>query len=715
MPIQDIYTSNDQAATQDISPDVDLSMPFPLDNPPLCSGAIPIEQSFPGMAASHGVRPTRDLQLKPAALSRQQMDFFNPAETKIETLLAKRCLLRKFKVSSAMPAGTELYKITLNSRMGLAEGGNIPINVAVLNQFMFWKGSVEFEFVSVQTQYHSLRLQSMCAYGAAGVSFGSRNVSYTNTMKFASDEDGAKYVFNDLLVYNQQTEFIRTYEGEDVVDPIQNYSLGTYAVYVANGLIAPPTVAPDVEILVFVRFRNMKVAVPRANSPFSWDDYLNYEPTPTWLLRGAPPSPRVVRQILSIGTTQIVSSKAGITFEGNSPPTGNYTIKNVQESGMEIFLRDSLLEHELTLALNSCDISINANGTVTWRFSPNISSINWTPEDIASSIRFNADFLVLIVQETFLSEMSFDAQGPEINSGTVTAESIEDATTIPVTKTESETRRNQPCKLEIGEKFEFCVSDVHEIIRRYIRMMPTDNIDLDQFVARSFTTGTTSSTIINIPVQPQTHWRSLFAAWAGGTKYRVFSTQEGWFPQVFYNPYYNKDVNEPGIPIIDAINEVVFRYGNVSIRSDSAITGPLAREVSYPISDKSYIDVSAPFQTHLNFCYNAKTQDIAPISCGTLSLSYDAEVSSYPLIFTAAADDLRLGIFRPPKTTRFDMTVFVNGIGGFRNPNVMARSAKNNDKPQISGIRSFVESGKLSQKIIPKRFSKVDFQNEQTE
>jgi hypothetical protein len=63
MPIQDIYTSNDQAATQDISPDVDLSMPFPLDNPPLCSGAIPIEQSFPGMAASHGVRPTRDLQL----------------------------------------------------------------------------------------------------------------------------------------------------------------------------------------------------------------------------------------------------------------------------------------------------------------------------------------------------------------------------------------------------------------------------------------------------------------------------------------------------------------------------------------------------------------------------------------------------------------------------------------------------------------------------
>ena len=77
-------------------------------------------------------------------------------------------------------AGAELYKITMNTRMGLAEGENIPVNLAVLNQFMFWRADVEFEFVSVQTQYHSLRLQSMTAYGAAGVSYGSRNVSYTS-------------------------------------------------------------------------------------------------------------------------------------------------------------------------------------------------------------------------------------------------------------------------------------------------------------------------------------------------------------------------------------------------------------------------------------------------------------------------------------------------------------------------------------------------------
>ena len=48
-------------------------------------------------------------------------------------------------------------------------------------------------------------------------------------MKFASDESGTKYVFNDFIKYNQQTEFLRTYEGEQVVDPIQNYSLGTYS------------------------------------------------------------------------------------------------------------------------------------------------------------------------------------------------------------------------------------------------------------------------------------------------------------------------------------------------------------------------------------------------------------------------------------------------------------------------------------------------------
>ena len=54
------------------------------------------------------------------------------------------------------------YSISdMNTRMGLAEGENIPVNLAVLNQFMFWRADVEFEFVSVQTQYHSLRLQSM--------------------------------------------------------------------------------------------------------------------------------------------------------------------------------------------------------------------------------------------------------------------------------------------------------------------------------------------------------------------------------------------------------------------------------------------------------------------------------------------------------------------------------------------------------------------------
>jgi hypothetical protein len=707
MPVQGIVTDTNQTATQDISPDLDVSIPMPLDNPPLCSGAIPVEQSFPGMAASHGVRPTRDLQLKPATLSRQHLDIFNPAEAKIATLLSKKCLLRKFMVNSAMPAGTELYKITLNTRLGLAEGTNIPLNIAILNQFMFWKADIEFSFVSVQTQYHSVRLQSMTAYGAAGVSFGSRNVSYTNTMKFASDESGTKYVFNELIPFNQQTEFLRTYEGELVTDPIQNYSIGTYAVYIANALIAPPTVPEEVEVCLFVRFLNVKVAVPRANSPFTWNDYLDYTPSPVWLMQGYSTfSRREIREITSITSSTIISRRSGVDFIGDIPAEGNYTIKNTEEVRLGVLLRNSSLSAQTTHYFSTASVAIGTT-YLTWIFEPPIPTLDWTPSPTPSLFTFDAPPLVL-TQATFRSEITFVGQGPGLVEGTVTAEIIEDAAIIPVTKTEAKHRPNIPCKNEIGEKFEFCVSDVHEVLRRYIRMMPINNEALDQFIVESFVVGDGTQLIQNIPVQPQSHWRSLFAAWNGGIKYRVFKIRDRDFPQVVFNPYLNEDVNLPGVPIIDAINGLTFKYGNVSIESQTAITGPLAREVSYPISDASYIDVSAPFQSHYNFCYNSKTQRIAPISSGTLSFMYDNRDQSIPIIFTAAADDLRLGIFRPPRKTLFDQTVFVNGLAGFYNTNSMYVDSKRNEKMQVSGILGHLGNSMLRQKRVAKSYAKVE-------
>ena len=167
-------------------------------------------------------------------------------------------------------------------------------------------------------------------------------------------------------------------------------------------------------------------------------------------------------------------------------------------------------------------------------------------------------------------------------------------------------RPNIPCKLEIGQKFEFCVTDIHEIARRYTRIIPTTNTALQQFVVSTAVIDESlTTTYFNISVQPQSIYRGLFAAWAGSVKYRIFTDTVGRV-QVMFSPFYNSQTL-PGIPIIDASTGSYFSYkpdfSTVSITSDSALTGNVAREVMYPISGRSFIDVSAPFQTHFNNCF----------------------------------------------------------------------------------------------------------------
>jgi len=663
MPVQ-ITGTNETSATQDIDASAEVKIPMPLDNPPLCSGAIPIEQAFPGMATSHGVRPTRDMQLKPTAFSRQQMEIFNPAETKVETLLSKMCLLTKFTVTPSQPVGTELYHITLNTRLGLAEGPGIPVNLAVLNQFMFWKADFEFTFVAVQTQYHSMRLRAVTQYAAPSVMPGAQNTTYASLMNFASNSEGTNYVHRELVKYNAQTEFLRTYQGEDVVDPIQNYSLGSFSVDIANALIAPDTVEPSVEVCVFLRILNPKVAVPSPASPFTWNDYLKYDPIPSWVMRGRQFFRSTLFNLESVSTTISRVPLSEVDWLGDEPPNGNYEFANLAEVGFVMIFQNSTGTQTMRFTPDSVMIVKDAS-YVTFMTNPN-EFLTFEPNTQRSSAS-------LPNGSALLREYTpFEAQGPEVDEERQeTTENIDEMPSTSVTKEEAPSRPNQVCKLEIGEKFEFCISDIHEIGRRYIRMVPINNPALDQFAVYSGNSGDGLGYNLNIPTQPQSHWRALFAAWAGGIKFRLFRNRDAQgrprdFPQVFFVPFYNRDVLTPSVPIIDAMSGIGFEYGSVSVNSGTAITGPIAREVSYPISNATYIDVSVPFQSHYNFCYNSQTQSIAPISSGTLTLSSSSTDS--PLIFTAFADDLRLGIYRSPRLSSFDMTVFTQGVGGFFNP-----------------------------------------------
>lgn len=233
---------------------------------------------------------------------------------------------------------------------------------------------------------------------------------------------------------------------------------------------------------------------------------------------------------------------------------------------------------------------------------------------------------------------------------------------------------------KVGEKFEFCPSDIHELTRRYVRKRMITNPALDQFMVRTNVRGDNNWNIFNFGVQPETKWRALYSAWHGAVKFRIFVPKRETITfqdeetrivsttptRVIYVPYFNAS-DQRGYPVVDSMEGSLF-LGETPIMQQitnvSSIAGDSAQEVFYPTAGADWIDVSAPFQSHLNFCLSSKTLDFLPVSGGTLSVMTQDEKA--PLIFQKFADDCRLSIFRAPKVTTFKYTgLYSRGLGGF--------------------------------------------------
>lgn len=265
IPIQG--TNEARGGSQTVSPSTDVKADIvPMDNPPLLSGAMPVAQSFSGMAKAIGVEPTVGLGLGPEAMYHYMDSEFNSEELNLSYLLGKKCLLTVVTWDKTTAVGTSLWSTRFDSVMNNSNANYgrpnkvaIPMNLAVLNLATFWRADFELEFHCVRTHFHSGRLQFTVGYGAPSVTPNDRNVYYNTVMDFNGEVDRSVVT----VKYNAATEFLRTYEGEPVVDPVQNYSLGFGSLFVANQLRAPTTVASSVEILVFITVKNAVMAVPR--------------------------------------------------------------------------------------------------------------------------------------------------------------------------------------------------------------------------------------------------------------------------------------------------------------------------------------------------------------------------------------------------------------------------------------------------------------------
>nr|UFT26907.1 putative polyprotein [Drosophila-associated picorna-like virus] len=654
MPISDITNtaSPDLDFAQDISPD--LKIPVGLDNPPIASGAVPVELAYPGFSNSFGLRPTRDLQLMPATFARQQCMIFDPVETRIDVNCQRSCLMATIPISTSMTPNTSLMELSLDSRLNVSTGNNIPVNVAILNQFFFWRGDIEFTFVMVRTQYHSCRLQGVVAYGVDAIETGSRSVAYSNIMDFS----GENSVSAMTVQFNAQTEFLRTYEGSKIVDPTQNHSMGTFGLFITNQLVAPETVPQTVNLLVFVRFLNVKVAVPRAFSPFTWNGYgeltANEETSGTVvsLPQASGESwPVWCNEMLNNGFLPIV------TGSPLAVPDGVYTA----------FCRLNLTSSEGTWTSEIRTIRVTGSNVgaifdnmgINYRFPSDDGVLASSP---VGPVRWNAISITFPSQPlTFYVPIApaFIAEGAETETEITETDHVEpnDITS------DSEERPNIPHKVEPLAKFEFCPTDIVEIGRRYVRVHFIENPSLDQSIKQTqLITGDLSRNYTHAATQLSSMWRGLFAAWAGSIKYRFF-TEEPDFLEIMFQPFFNGD-QQFGVSVGDVVRGSVVRSGVTVVSADTSVVGPYAREMGFPSWHRQYVDVSVPFQSHFNFLFTSKTQEVAPISSGTITMS-GAESGEEIRVYSAFGDDLRLGVYRPPLQTNFSLSAFVDGINGY--------------------------------------------------
>lgn len=254
-----VNTMNDGSSSATAEGKLSLKA-VPYDNPPVSGCAIPTAFQYSSLSKANGLEPTVTLGMHQKQLCREPDTFRDLEETTIDGIFGTRGYLTSFTWATTDAEGTALKSIPLNSLLITPTADNIgvtmPPNLALLNQYLRWRGDFVFEIYVVRTMFHSGRLLATTAYGAPSVLSTEYNVFNNQVLEYNGDNNWCSL----RVPYNAATEYLRTYEGRAVWDPVQDYSLGTLVLSVANVLRASSSVvATSVTCNIFVRLENFQV------------------------------------------------------------------------------------------------------------------------------------------------------------------------------------------------------------------------------------------------------------------------------------------------------------------------------------------------------------------------------------------------------------------------------------------------------------------------
>lgn len=542
---------------------------IPMDNPPLAGGALPTAQQFPSMSKTVGVEPTVGMQMNSEAMYREGDKFFHPDNCSIERLCGMKCLIGSFMWSKSDPVGTRKEVRHMNSTLGIIDhrtdfsGREISPNVFFLNQFVFWKANLEYEYRAVMTPYHSGRLSFSTAYGAQDVTDEQQTVYPNNVMDFK----GEQRVQTVTVPYNAYTRYLRTVEPDKDSSEYLNFSMGVTGVFVANELKAPDTVTDTIEVLVFGRFDNVRPWEPR--------------PTPLCF-----PRSRSATSSIDNPNDPAITVQPALTDDEHKKTRKTKKVVRYQN-------REHYQAHASNLTIEN-DAIVDEGG---------------------------------------------DAE--EMNNK-------------PVAVTEGEQRTVvRPCKLNIGDKSEYIVGNIIDVMRRHSAFK--------QGSAEQTVQATSSNAEFSaINVRPHSPMARMFAAWSGTMKYRIF-VQNALKDTVIFTPTYE------GGQVFQSLDSALAAPTSVTSNDQSqAYVGTFllsnvdsthtAREIAYGCStrDLQWIDVSVPFTNHYDFCVGDITNSRALWEGPILTAGPSPGALTTPIVpdrvhYQAVGDDFRLGFYRPAR------------------------------------------------------------------
>jgi len=241
-----------------------------MDNPPVASGSLPVQQQFSGMSKALGPEPTVSMQLAPHAMARTCPDTFgiNQSEMDMDFLASRQNFVAIVPWKVKQDRETPLLRMALGPHRpadAVLDGTFVP-QWEIFDLVTFWHADIVLSLTVVKTNMHSGSLLVSIGYGAHEPPRAADATTYFNQIL---DFSGACNEGVVRIPYQAATDWLYVYNGFNAYNEHQDQHFGWLSVFIQNSLVGPSTVSDSVSVLVLLHFENARFAVPRTQRWFS--------------------------------------------------------------------------------------------------------------------------------------------------------------------------------------------------------------------------------------------------------------------------------------------------------------------------------------------------------------------------------------------------------------------------------------------------------------